>query len=59
MLTAAGVAAALVTITLTAARTAAAATMVAGAIALFVLFNEKGAADPRAGLESGTTRACC
>jgi hypothetical protein len=39
---AAGVAAALVTIILTAARTAAAATISAGAIALFVLFNGKG-----------------
>ena len=59
LLPAAEVAAALVTITLTAARTASAATMVAGAIALFVHFNEKGEADPRAGLESGPTRACC
>ena len=54
---AAGVAAALATITPTAARTAAAATIATGAVALFVLFNEKGAADPGAGLESGPTRA--
>jgi hypothetical protein len=54
---AAGVAAALVTITLAAARTAAAATIAAGAVALFVLVNAKGDADPRAGLESGPTRA--
>jgi hypothetical protein len=42
LLPAAGVAAALVTITLTAGRTAAAATIAAGAVALLVPFNEKG-----------------